>query len=54
MVLAEGEHMIIAKNKDKQSRKDFTVVAAQNADVEAPADIIGAPTVKSAAIERRR
>jgi hypothetical protein len=34
MVLAEGDHTIIAKNKDKLYQKDFTVVAGRNADVE--------------------
>ncbi|MBQ9351651.1 MULTISPECIES: hypothetical protein [unclassified Phyllobacterium] len=34
MVLAEGEYVIIAKNKDKIYQRDFKVVAGRNQDVE--------------------
>ncbi|HEV7254566.1 MAG TPA: hypothetical protein VGN97_15905 [Mesorhizobium sp.] len=34
MVLAEGEYTVIAKNRDRIYRQDFTVTAGQNAEVE--------------------
>ena len=34
MVLAEGDYVVIAKNKDKLFQRDFTVAAGRNQDVE--------------------
>ena len=34
IVLAEGEYVIIAKNKDRIYQRDFKVVAGRNQDVE--------------------
>lgn len=41
MVLAEGGYTIIAKNRDRLYKKDFTVIAGQNRDVELlPTDLV--------------
>ncbi|WP_235919068.1 collagen binding domain-containing protein [Aureimonas psammosilenae] len=34
MVLAEGEYLVVAKNRDKTYQRDFTVSAGSNVDVE--------------------
>ncbi|KAB0680951.1 hypothetical protein F6X38_07225 [Aureimonas leprariae] len=34
MVLAEGNYLVVAKNRDKTYQRDFTVEAGKNADVE--------------------
>lgn len=47
MVLAEGDYVIIAKNKDKIYQRDFKVVAGRNQDVEVIASN-GASTAASA------
>ena len=44
MVLAEGEYMIVAKNKDRMYQRDFTVEAGVNTDVEVLTSDLLAPT----------
>lgn len=42
MVLAEGDYIIIANNRDRIYQRDFTVVAGHNQDVELlPSDLVG-------------
>ncbi len=44
MVLAEGEYMIVAKNKDRMYQRDFTVEAGVNTDVEVlTSDLLATP-----------
>lgn len=41
MVLAEGDYIVVAKNRDRLYRREFTVVAGQNRDVELlPSDLV--------------